>query len=161
GDQGGEAGPGVPQRHLHRDHPPLLGRLRRRLPGVARLGDAQLREGRAAAGGPRGPRRGRRPLPGRPGRGDALTPIGAERRMYGEEAVRRLAAIALGASKADQTEVLFWGTDRQLTRFASNTIHQNVAEQGAEVSVRVAVGKRQGVAAANQLDEASLRDAVE
>jgi predicted Zn-dependent protease len=81
--------------------------------------------------------------------------------MYGEEAVRRLAEIALGASKADQTEVLFWGTDRQLTRFASNTIHQNVAEQGAEVSVRVAVGKRQGVAAANQLDEASLRDAVE
>src|SRR5918999_60771 len=80
--------------------------------------------------------------------------------MYGEETIRRLTGVALEASGGDQTEVLFWGTDQQLTRFANNTIHQNVAEQGAEVSVRVAVGQKVGVASANQLDEASLRDAA-
>ena len=47
-----------------------------------------------------------------------------------------------------------------LTRFANSAIHQNVAEQGAEVSVRVVLGQRVGVASANQLDEASLRDAT-
>jgi PmbA protein len=80
--------------------------------------------------------------------------------MYGEEAIRRLADVVLGASEGDQTEVLFWGTDQQLTRFANNTIHQNVAEQGAEISVRVAVGQKVGVASANQLEEAGLRDAT-
>jgi predicted Zn-dependent protease len=80
--------------------------------------------------------------------------------MYGEETVRRLADAVLSASEAEQTEVLFWGTDQQLTRFANNTIHQNVAEQGAEVSVRVAVGQKVGVASANQLDPDSLRDAA-
>jgi predicted Zn-dependent protease len=80
--------------------------------------------------------------------------------MYGEEATRRLADVVLSASEGDQTEVLFWGTDQQLTRFANNTIHQNVAEQGAEVSVRVAVGQKVGVASANQLDDSGLKDAA-
>ena len=80
--------------------------------------------------------------------------------MYGEETIRRLTSVALEASGGDQTEVLFWGTDQQLTRFANNTIHQNVAEQGAEVSVRVVLGQKVGVASANQLDEASMRDAA-
>ena len=80
--------------------------------------------------------------------------------MYGEETVRRLAEAVIASSEADQTEVLFVGTEQQLTRFANNTIHQNVAEQGAEVSVRVAIGQRTGVASANQLDEATLREAT-
>ncbi|MGH2350120.1 MAG: TldD/PmbA family protein, partial [Chloroflexota bacterium] len=41
------------------------------------------------------------------------------------------------------------------------TIHQNVAEQGAEVSVRVVLGKKIGVASGNRLDPASLREVVE
>ena len=134
---------------------------------VAGVGHAQLRQGGADAGGPRGPRRGPRPLPRRPGRGDAvgrpaLQPgaSGKGTEMYGEETIRRLTSVALEASGGDQTEVLFWGTDQQLTRFANNTIHQNVAEQGAEVSVRVVLGQKVGVASANQLDEASMRDAT-
>ena len=81
--------------------------------------------------------------------------------MYGEVAIRKIAETALRASAADQTEVLFWGTDQQLTRFANNTIHQNVAEEGAEVSVRVVLGKKVGVASGNRLDDAGVRDVVE
>ncbi|HEV2126546.1 MAG TPA: TldD/PmbA family protein [Chloroflexota bacterium] len=81
--------------------------------------------------------------------------------MIGEPVVREIAETVLKTSTADQTEVLFWGTAQQLTRFANNTIHQNVAEEGAEVSVRVVFGKKIGVASGNRLDQAGLRDVVE
>jgi predicted Zn-dependent protease len=44
-----------------------------------------------------------------------------------------------------------------LTRFATNHIHQNVAESNAELRVRAVVGKKVGVATTNRLDDASLR----
>ena len=52
----------------------------------------------------------------------------------------------LASSKADQTELLLTGHDSSLTRFANNVIHQNVAETNAQIRVRVAFGKRVGVA---------------
>jgi predicted Zn-dependent protease len=84
--------------------------------------------------------------------------------VYGEERVRRIAEVGLragAASGAGQTEVVFWGTGQQLTRFANNAIHQNVAEEGAEVSVRVVLGKRVGVASGNRLDDEGVRGIVE
>src|SRR5205809_3185535 len=39
-------------------------------------------------------------------------------------------------STADEVEVLFYGGKSALTRFANNTIHQNVAEENYGVSVR-------------------------
>ena len=39
-------------------------------------------------------------------------------------------------SSADEVEVLFSGGKFALTRFANNTIHQNVAEENHVVSVR-------------------------
>ena len=41
-------------------------------------------------------------------------------------------------SDADEMELNFIGVDATLTRFANNTIHQNVAEQGVTVNVRLA-----------------------
>ena len=76
--------------------------------------------------------------------------------MLGAEAFDRIAARVLARSLADQTEVLVLGTDSALTRFASSTIHQNVAERNAEVRVRAIVGKRSGVAATNDLSDAAL-----
>ena len=76
--------------------------------------------------------------------------------MYGEARVREILESVLQGSSADQTEVLFWGTDQQLTRFAKNTIHQNVAEEGAEITVRVALGRKVGVASGNRLDADGL-----
>ncbi|MBA3826364.1 MAG: TldD/PmbA family protein [Ktedonobacterales bacterium] len=78
-----------------------------------------------------------------------------------ESTIRALCQKILGFSQADQTEVLFTGTQGALTRFAMNHIHQNVAEDNAQVSIRAVVGKRVGVVGTNELDDASLQKTVE
>jgi PmbA protein len=64
-------------------------------------------------------------------------------------------------SSADEVEVLFSGGNFALTRFANNTIHQNVAEENHVVSVRTAFGGRTARATTNKFDDDSLRRAVE
>ena len=78
-----------------------------------------------------------------------------------EAHVRSLLQKVLGYSQAEQTEVVYLGTESALTRFANNFIHQNVAESNAEVRVRAVVGKKVGVAATNRLDDDSLRRVAE
>ena len=63
-------------------------------------------------------------------------------------------------SAADEVEVLFSGGRFALTRFANNTIHQNVAEENHTVSVRTAFGGRTARAFTNKFDEESLRQVV-
>src|SRR5271165_2086271 len=64
-------------------------------------------------------------------------------------------------ASADEVEVLFSGGRFALTRFANNTIHQNVAEENHIVSVRTAFGGRTARAATNKFDDDSLRRVVE
>jgi predicted Zn-dependent protease len=64
-------------------------------------------------------------------------------------------------SSADETEVLFSGNDFALTRFANNTIHQNVADENHMVSVRSVLGGRTARASTNKFDDDSLRRVVE
>lgn len=64
-------------------------------------------------------------------------------------------------SKADDVEVLIAGGRSALTRFANNTIHQNVAEENYIVSVRSVMGQRTARATTNKFDDASLKRAVE
>src|SRR5579859_5371205 len=80
--------------------------------------------------------------------------------MLEERDVQALLEKILGFSKATQTEVLFSGTDRSLTRFANNYIHQHVAETNQSVSVRAVLGNKIGVASTNKLDDDSLREVV-
>jgi predicted Zn-dependent protease len=63
-------------------------------------------------------------------------------------------------STADEVEVLFSGGRFALTRFANNTIHQNVAEENYVLSVRTAFDKRTARATTNKFDEESLRRVV-
>ena len=63
-------------------------------------------------------------------------------------------------STADEVEVLFSGGSFALTRFANNTIHQNVAEENHIVSVRTVFGGRTARAFTNKFDEESLRQVV-
>jgi len=63
-------------------------------------------------------------------------------------------------SSADELEVLFSGGRFALTRFANNTIHQNVAEENHTVSVRTAFGSRTARASTNKFDDESLRQVV-
>jgi predicted Zn-dependent protease len=65
------------------------------------------------------------------------------------------------ASSADEVEVLFSGGIFALTRFANNTIHQNVEDENHVVSVRTAFGGRTARATTNKFDDDSLRRVVE
>ncbi|HKH97862.1 MAG TPA: TldD/PmbA family protein [Candidatus Sulfotelmatobacter sp.] len=64
-------------------------------------------------------------------------------------------------STADEVEVLFSGGRFALTRFANNTIHQNVAEENSAVSVRTVFGGRTARASTNKFDDESLRQVVQ
>lgn len=59
---------------------------------------------------------------------------------------------------ADQAEAVTLSSDLALTRFANNRIHQNTATRDVLVSVRAVVGRSNGVASTNKLDDDSLRD---
>jgi predicted Zn-dependent protease len=62
---------------------------------------------------------------------------------------------------ADEVECLYYGGNSALTRFANNTIHQNVAEENFGVSVRTVFGGRTARATTNAFDDESLRRVVE
>jgi PmbA protein len=74
---------------------------------------------------------------------------------------RELARKVMHMAAADAAEVLVISESSALTRFANNRINQNVAEENTQVSIRAVLGKRQGVAGTNRLDEPSLRAAAE
>src|ERR1700691_3004054 len=63
-------------------------------------------------------------------------------------------------SDADETEVEIDATVDALTRFANNTIHQNVAEHTLGISVRAVVDGRTARATTNKTDEESLRRVI-
>ncbi len=63
-------------------------------------------------------------------------------------------------SEADETEALMDATSDALTRFANNTIHQNVAEQTLSISVRTVFEGRTARATTNRTDDESLRRVV-
>jgi PmbA protein len=63
-------------------------------------------------------------------------------------------------STADEVEVLFSGGKFALTRFANNTIHQNVAEENHVLSVRSVFSGRTARASTNKFDDESLRHLV-
>ena len=64
-------------------------------------------------------------------------------------------------SSADELEVLFYGGRSALTRFANNTIHQNVAEENYAVSVRSVFDKRTARATTNKFDDENLKRVVQ
>jgi len=68
------------------------------------------------------------------------------------------AALHAGAGEA---EALVMREDGALTRFANSEIHQNVAQTGVTVNVRVVQGKRVGVASSDRTDREGLRRLAE
>jgi len=81
--------------------------------------------------------------------------------MFGETTLRDLANATLAVAEADEAEVVLMATDGALTRFASNHIHQNVAERNLELRVRLVRGTRVGVATTNDTSPAAVRAAVD
>jgi len=72
--------------------------------------------------------------------------------------VIQAAAKSLGVP---DVEAIFGAHSSALTRFANNAIHQNVAEQGRWVSVRVLIDGRTARATTNRFDPDALRSVVE
>jgi predicted Zn-dependent protease len=85
------------------------------------------------------------------GEGGAIDPL----------AVAERAVVLATAAGATEAEGLASVEAAQLTRFANSEIHQNVAETNAQVNLRVAIGKRVGVASSNRLDDDGLRRLAE
>lgn len=67
---------------------------------------------------------------------------------------------ALDASQAEETEVTLHSVISELTRFANNAIHQNVAEQQTVLSIRAVWQGRTARATTNRLDAESIRAAA-
>jgi predicted Zn-dependent protease len=81
--------------------------------------------------------------------------------MLGSLEARRLCQKVLGYCGSNPAEVLLFYEDSALTRFANNTIHQNVSERNATVLVRFFQGKSMGTATTNRLDDRSLEMIVD
>jgi len=64
-------------------------------------------------------------------------------------------------STAEETEVTITSSNFALTRFANNTIHQNVSEESTVVSIRAVTEGRMARASTNKFDEKSTRRTCE
>ena len=84
----------------------------------------------------------------------------AAARLLAEAEVHRIAERVFKRSEADETEVQIDATSDALTRFANNTIHQNVAEEVLTISVRTVFDGRTARATTNKTDGDSLRRVV-
>lgn len=78
--------------------------------------------------------------------------------MIGKEECLRLLKSVLQKSSADQTEVVLLTEDSSLTRFASSSVHQHVAEKNGTIILRVVLDKRIAVVTTNILTPSSMRD---
>jgi len=81
--------------------------------------------------------------------------------VLGEKKLREIAGRVFSLAGTAQAEALFVDFDLALTRFARNTIHQNVSERHATLTVRLLDGKRAGVASTSDLSTEGVRRAVE
>lgn len=81
--------------------------------------------------------------------------------MLGESRLAEIARRVLEVSRADQTEVMISSNDSHLTRFAVNTIHQNVSETDVSVRVRSVIDQKTGVASGNDISEEGIRSLAE
>ncbi len=81
--------------------------------------------------------------------------------MFGRTELKKLSDGVLKRAKSDPAEVLLVSEAQNLTRFANNYIHQNVAERNITLIMRLLRGKRLGLATTNRLDGEGLDRLVE
>jgi predicted Zn-dependent protease len=96
----------------------------------------------------------------KPARRPAAGPAVAQAHLPSDAELHLLAERVFQLSDADETEVHIDVVADALTRFANNTIHQNVAEKTLSVSIRTVFDGRTARAATNKTDDDSLRRAL-
>jgi PmbA protein len=90
--------------------------------------------------------------------------IGPVAKLLSERELHRIVDTVLRLARstgAKETEVHIDEVADNLTRFANNSIHQNVAELGLTVSIRTVVDGRTARATTNRMEEDSLRATIE
>ncbi|HVO62745.1 MAG TPA: TldD/PmbA family protein [Terriglobales bacterium] len=85
----------------------------------------------------------------------------ADFRMLTKDQAGDIFAKLKAYATADEVEAIFYGGHSALSRFANNTIHQNVAEDHYGVSVRTTFSGRTARASSNKFDNDSLRQVVQ
>ncbi len=80
--------------------------------------------------------------------------------LISREEFRKLAEVALGASKADHTFVSLNDAVGGTTRFANNEVTQNVFTRRQSLSVTVTFGQQSGTAGTTDLGEDAIKAAV-
>jgi len=81
--------------------------------------------------------------------------------MIEEKEARKLSDAIFMRCKDNPAEVTLQVNEESLTRFANNVIHQNVAENNAEITLRIFYGKQFGTASTNRLNQAGMDELVE
>ena len=80
--------------------------------------------------------------------------------LLGREEALKVVERVLVKAPGELNEVSIRGGVSNLTRFSDNYIHQNVAESGQIVSVKVIYGQKIGAASTNSLDEESIESTI-
>jgi predicted Zn-dependent protease len=81
--------------------------------------------------------------------------------MYSRDEVKAITDKVMNMAKADAVEVDFTGGERSATRFANSNITANMVQFDRSVTVTVHHGAKSGSATTQELDDASLKEAVE
>jgi len=81
--------------------------------------------------------------------------------MLGQKGAKKICEDVLLRAGSDPAEVLLFLAKQNLTRFANNYIHQNVAETDVSLIVRLLRSKRIGLATTNRLDGDGLDRVIE
>lgn len=68
---------------------------------------------------------------------------------------------ALAAAKAPEADAVFLSTDQNISRFANSSVHQNMSEISAELTLRVIVDGAMGVASTTSFDDAEIARTAE
>jgi predicted Zn-dependent protease len=81
--------------------------------------------------------------------------------MYSREEVKAITDKVMNMAKADGIEVDFSGGERSATRYANSNITANMVQFDRNVTVTIIKGARSGTATTRELDDASLKQAVD
>ncbi|MCD6326650.1 TldD/PmbA family protein [bacterium] len=81
--------------------------------------------------------------------------------MIGKERALEILSKIVAMSDGDETDAMLTAKHSSLTRFANSIIHQNVSTSTSQINLRIAKGKRVGVASTDRLhDDESLKNLV-
>jgi predicted Zn-dependent protease len=81
--------------------------------------------------------------------------------MYSRDEVKAITDRVMNMAKADAVEVEFSGGERSATRYANSNITANIVQFDRSVNVTVYFGSRSASATSRELDDVSLRNAVD